>query len=211
MAIPIRGASEHNLKSIDVDIGSGLTVVTGISGSGKTSLVFDTLYHESRRRLLDVISTGNPGGWRHQLLPAKVDSIDGLGPAVAVGQNVLNRNPLSTLASASGLHPFFRLLFTNYGQRGCPQCGAALSVYSKDEIVERLLDLAIQQPHQVFAPLLNDVKGSHRTLLNLLSNEFSPQAVWVDGRPLDASTLDPQTEHTLEVLLGILETSTSLS
>ena len=79
MAIQIRGANEHNLKNIDVDIGSGLTVITGISGSGKTSLAFDTLYHESRRRLLDVISTGNPGGWRHQLLPAMVDSITGLG------------------------------------------------------------------------------------------------------------------------------------
>jgi excinuclease ABC subunit A len=86
MVIQIRGANEHNLKNIDINIGSGLTAVTGISGSGKTSLAFDTLYHESRRRLLDVISTGNPNGWRHQLTPALVDSITGLGPAVAVSR-----------------------------------------------------------------------------------------------------------------------------
>ena len=93
MQITIRGASEHNLQDIDVEFGDGLTVVTGVSGSGKTSLVFDTLYHEARRRFLEVFSLGD--GVR--LAPAKAQFIAGLGPAVAVGQNLLNRNPASVL------------------------------------------------------------------------------------------------------------------
>ena len=116
MTIQIKGASEHNLKHIDVDIGTGLTVVTGVSGSGKTSLVFDTLYHEARRQYLEVFAIGSVGLRLH---PARVKSITGLGPAIAVGQNLLNRNPNSTIATASGLHPFLRLLYTNFGERHC--------------------------------------------------------------------------------------------
>ncbi|UCH04375.1 MAG: hypothetical protein JSW05_12525 [Candidatus Thorarchaeota archaeon] len=97
MEIKIRGARENNLKGCSVDIGEGLTVVTGISGSGKTSLVFDSLYRESRRRLLEVF---NAGRYATRLTPAKVDSIIGIGPSIAVGQNLLNRNPFSTLATA---------------------------------------------------------------------------------------------------------------
>ncbi|MEJ2734198.1 MAG: hypothetical protein P8189_11640 [Anaerolineae bacterium] len=210
MDIQIRGAREHNLKGIDANIGDGLTVVTGISGSGKTSLVFDTLYHEARRRLLDVISTSRPGGWRHQLAPAQVDSIAGLGPAIAVGQNVLNRNPLSTLASASGLHPFLRLLYTNYGLRHCPTCGTALSVLTEDEIVEQLLRLAEEQPPiRVLAPLFHNARGSHRTLLQLLAREFGGEALRVDGRPFPSTPLDPRQAHDLEVEVGLLDASAS--
>ncbi len=202
MDIQIRGASEHNLRDIDVHFGEGLTVVTGVSGSGKTSLVFDTLYHEARRRLLDVISTSRPGGWRHQLAPANVESITGLGPAIAVGQNVLNRNPLSTLASASGLYPFLRLLYANFGQRSCPQCGTALSVLTEDEIVERLAGLARQHSLQLFAPLLHGVPGSHPTLLRLLSDQFGAEALWIDGHPWESDALDPDQPHDLAVEVG---------
>src|SRR5512136_2939351 len=138
MPIQIRGACEHNLNHVDVTLPDGLTVVTGVSGSGKTSLVFDTLYHEARRRFLDVFELGSSKG---RLSPANVDSITGLGPAVAVGQNLLNRNPLSTLATASGLHPFLRLLYAHFGERACPRCGVPLAVYTEDEMVECLAEL----------------------------------------------------------------------
>ena len=211
MQIKIKGASEHNLKGIDITIGDGLTVVTGVSGSGKTSLVFDTLYHEARRRLLDVISTGRPGGWQHQLPPARVQSITGLGPAIAVEQNILNRNPLSTLATASGLHPFLRLLYTRFGARHCPRCGEGLSVYSQDEIVERLTEAAGQGRIRVFAPLMRAVIGSHRTLLKTLAGELVPEALWLDGRPWEGQSLDPGIPHDLDVELGALERSSTIS
>lgn len=125
-----RRCKQNNLQNIDVDIGSGLTTVTGVSGSGKTSLVFDTLYHEARRRFVE--SFGLPGfgssSGSQYLAPARVRSISGLGPAVAVGQNLLNRNPGSTLATASGLHPFLRLLYARFSKRICASCGAEVSL-----------------------------------------------------------------------------------
>ena len=104
MTIQVQGARQHNLQGIDVSFGDGLTVVTGVSGSGKTSLVFDTLYHEARRRYLEVFSQGSSA---LRLAPANVGDIAGLGPAIGVGQNLLNRNPLSTLATASRSAPLF--------------------------------------------------------------------------------------------------------
>ena len=209
MDIFIKGATEHNLKNISTHIGDGLTVVTGVSGSGKTSLVFDTLYHEARRRLHDVIATGRSGNWQYQLTPAKVESITGLGPAVLVGQNVLNRNPLSTLASASGLHPFFRLLFTNYGTRYCDKCGTALKVHTDDEIVELVQDMAEKSPLHVFVPLIRSVRGSHRTLLHQLTEQFGNDNLHVDGRAWQQQKLDPSKPHDIEVNLGDVEPGSS--
>lgn len=209
MDISIKGASEHNLKKIDAHIGDGLTVVTGVSGSGKTSLVFDTLYHEARRRLYDIIATGRPGNRQHQLTPAKVEAITGLGPAVLVGQNVLNRNPLSTLASASGLHPFFRLLFTNYGTRHCHKCGAALKVRTDNEIVELLQELAEKNTHQVYVPLIRNIRGSHRTLLRQLTEQFGNDNLQVDGHTWQQQMLDPSDTHDIEVILGDVKTGAS--
>ena len=169
MSIRIRGARQHNLKDVSLELGSGLTVVSGVSGSGKTSLVFDTLYHEARRRFLEIYSLGSAAA---RLAPAEVDEISGLGPAVAVGQNLLNRNPNSSLATASGLHPFLRLLYTHFGERSCPSCGAPLTVYSPDELVERLAELLRQGCMRLSASLLSAVPGSHRTLLALLGEQF---------------------------------------
>ena len=163
MKIRIQGAREHNLKDVEAEFGDRLTVVTGVSGSGKTSLVFDTLYHEARRRFLDAFSVGDPGS---RLRPAQVRSITGLGPAVAVGQNLLNRNPNSTLATASGLHPFLRLLYARFGARSCPSCGETLSTTTEDELVERISRIAEAEPVTVMAPVVLESKGSHATLLD---------------------------------------------
>ena len=187
-----------------------MTVVTGISGSGKTSLVFDTLYQELRRRLQDVISTSRPGGWQHQLPKANVESITGLGPAIAIDQNILNRNPLSTLATASGLHPFLRLLYAHFSVRHCPECGHSLSVFTADEIVERLLAEARKEPFQVFAPLMRVVMGVHHSLLKALSVHFPHEKLWVDGAPWDGALLDSTVPHDLDVNLGSLDNISSI-
>ena len=202
MTIRIQGAREHNLQGIDVEIGAGLTAVTGISGSGKTSLVFDTLYHEARRRFLDVYTLGRAAA---RLAPAEVDAITGLGPAVAVGQNLLNRNPESTLATASGLHPFLRLLYANFGERGCPRCGHVSPVLSEDELLARLVALATQPDCgdiEIYAPLVREAPGSHRTLVELLANAFGSKAIRVDGGRWDGGPLLASAPHTIEVLVG---------
>jgi len=206
MDIHVKGASEHNLKDIDVRFRDGLTVVTGVSGSGKTSLVFDTLYHEANRRFLDVFLYGRGG---QRLAPANVEKITGLGPAIAVGQNLLNRNPGSTLATASGLHPFLRLLFTNYGVRHCLKCNEPLSVLTEDELVEQLTALSREEPHKLFAPLLQDVQGSHKTLLATLSNEFEKEQLFVDGKEWQGNALSPTEPHSIDLYLGEINAKNS--
>lgn len=226
MTIQIRGAYEHNLQGVEVELGDGLTVVTGISGSGKTSLVFDTLYHEARRRFLEVFELGSHKG---RLAPANVEAISGLGPAVAVGQNLLNRNPNSTLATASGLHPFLRLLYAHFGERSCPRCGMSLAVYTEDEILERLVELAelaeLAEPTQPIQPiqptqlttmdllavLAHEAQGSHRTLLAGLAERFGMERIWVDGGPWHGGALEAGQAHSIELQIQAIGPGTEPS
>ena len=204
MGIRVKGARENNLKSVDVEFGPGLTVVTGVSGSGKTSLVFETLYHEARRRFEEVFQFGSIG---QRLAPAQVDSITGIGPAVAVGQNLLNRNPNSTLATASGLHPFLRLLFTRFGSRVCPSCGASISVLSEDEIVAQIVHSNKEGNVRISVPLVRDSIGSHSSLLKLLEKEFG-DAIRVDNKRYSGEKLDPKKQHNITLILEELEKET---
>ncbi len=205
MPIRIQGAREHNLQGVTAEFGDGLTVVTGVSGSGKTSLVFDTLYYEARRRFLDVYSIGSPAA---RQTPANVEAITGLGPAVAVGQNLLNRNPNSTLATASGLHPFLRLLYAHFGVRACPTCAEPVKRMSEDEIVERLASLASLQTIRLFVPLVQRGVGSHRTLLRYLVESFGTRTVWVDGSAWNDHHLAADQPHSIEILLAELTAAT---
>ena len=195
MKIRVKGAKENNLKDIDIEFGDGLTVVTGVSGSGKTSLIFETLYHESRRRFQEVYEFGSAS---QRFSQANVDEITGLGPAVAVGQNPLNRNPNSTLASASGLHPFLRLLYARFGTRKCRKCGEELSIHTVDEIV----GVITKSEGQIVAPLLVESIGSHRTLLGMLKETHNREGIIVDGEPYDGAALDPSKRHNISLILG---------
>ena len=208
MNINIEGAVENNLKDIDVEFLEGLTVVTGVSGSGKSSLVFDTLYHEARRRFLEYFSPGSKG---LRLTPAKVRSITGLRPTVAVGQNLLNRNPNSTLATASGLHPIFRILYSRFGERKCSNCGADINIFSYDEIIDYLLKVKKEHNIVVFAQILNNVLGSHRTLLELLKSQFEDNKIIIDNTVWNGERLNPEIPHTLLIEISTLDTKTSLS
>ena len=203
MRLSIRGARENNLQNLSVDFADGLTVVTGVSGSGKTSLVFDTLYHESRRRFLESFSSGSSN---LRLAPAAVESISGLGPAVAVGQNLLNRNPDSTLASASGLHPFLRLLYARFADRSCARCGFPVARLSEDEVLERLLQLVqAEKVLTVCAPLVRQAIGSHRTLLALLAETFGADRLRIDGKTWLGQALDPWEPHDIELELADID------
>ncbi|KKL48200.1 hypothetical protein LCGC14_2327900, partial [marine sediment metagenome] len=212
MEIEIKGASENNLKNIDVKFTDGLTVVTGISGSGKSSLIFNTLYHESNRRLIELF--GYSRKWSSQrssykLSPAKVASITGLGPAVAVGQNLINRNPSSTLATASGLHPLLRLLYARFGVRKCPNCGADIIVLTQDEILNYLFGIVKEKPRVVYSQLVNNSLGSHKTLLKLLLEQFSLGDLFIDDKKWDGLQLNPNKQHKIFIKLAQIDSSTS--
>jgi excinuclease ABC subunit A len=202
MKISIQGAREHNLQSINVEFGDGLTVVTGVSGSGKSSLVFDTIFHEARRRFLEIFSTRSTD---LRMSPADVEDISGLGPAVAVGQNLLNRNPQSTLATACGMHPFLRLLYAHFGQRHCPNCRTILDVQTEDEIIERIVEISKNGSTTLYAPLMHAAQGSHQTLLRSLGSTLGSESIFVNGQPWDKRPLDPKMEHDIDIKLAQAE------
>ena len=201
MPIKITGAKENNLKNIDIEIEDGLTVVTGISGSGKSSLVYDTLYHEARRRFIEVFTPRSFG----RLPKANVENIVGLSPAVAVDQNVLNRNPLSTLATSSGLHPFFRILYSTLGERHCPQCQESLIVYTEDALIDIIQNRIKKQSLECFAPLTRFSQGSHKTLLELLKSKFTQEEIFVDGARWDGKELNSNEKHNIEIMVAELQ------
>ena len=128
--LKVFGAAEHNLRDVDVTFGPGLTAVVGVSGSGKSSLAFDVVYAEARRRFMESLALG---GNRVRMPAAHVRGIEGLGPAVAVAQNVLNRNPASTVATSVGLHPFLRILYARFADVACPRCDVPVRSVSREE------------------------------------------------------------------------------
>ena len=208
MKIQIRGAREHNLKDVDVDINDGLTVVTGVSGSGKTSLIFDTLYKEARRRFLEAFSVSKE---ELHLNSAKVRSITGLGPTIALGQNLLNRNPNSIVASATGIIPLLKILYSRYGERKCHVCGTELSVLKEDEIINRLESVGKIESVSISALLVKNVQGSHKTLLELLNKEFNLDSIIIDGEYWNGKDLNSNNRHDIQIILGQINTKTTIN
>jgi len=209
--LKVIGAAEHNLRDVDVTFGPGLTAVVGVSGSGKSSLVFDVVYAEAHRRFVESLALG---GNRARVPAAHVRRLEGLGPAVAVAQNVLNRNPTSTLATSVGLHPFLRILYSRFAEVSCPRCGVPVRAVSREErlaIAQELLKEASILAVEV--AVVRGLAGSHTRLLAGLRGVFD--AVTVDGRPWAAKKasrvpqLDPATPHDVVVRVATLHAGAS--
>jgi excinuclease ABC subunit A len=178
--IVIRGARVHNLKNINVEIPRDrLVVITGVSGSGKSSLAFDTLYAEGRRRYLESLAA-DARQFLRQLEKPDVDSIDGLSPAVAIQQKAGSYTPRSTVGTLTEIYDYLRLLFARIGEPACVQCGRRIRTHTVEQIVDHLLTLPEQPRVLVMAPIVSDSKGDHRERLSELAREGFAR-VRIDG------------------------------
>ncbi len=178
--IVIKGAREHNLKNIDVTIPrNSLTVITGLSGSGKSSLAFDTLYSEGQRRFVESLSA-----YARQFLglmeKPDVDSIEGLSPAISIEQKTTGHNPRSTVGTITEIHDYLRLLFARIGTPTCYKCGKIISRQTVQEITDRVMELPEGTKFQILAPAVSGRKGEYRELFEKLQKDGFLRVI-VDG------------------------------
>src|SRR5437667_3439278 len=160
--IVVRGAREHNLKNIDVELPRDqLVVLTGLSGSGKSSLAFDTIYAEGQRRYVESLSA-YARQFPEQMDKPDVDSIEGLSPAIAIEQKTTSRNPRSTVGTVTEIYDYLRLLFARVGRPHCPQCGREIAQQTVEQIVDRVLALPEGTRIQLLAPVVKGRKGEYR-------------------------------------------------
>ncbi|MBI4457212.1 MAG: excinuclease ABC subunit UvrA [Acidobacteria bacterium] len=204
--ISIRGARQHNLKDIDVDIPrEKLTVITGLSGSGKSSLAFDTIYAEGQRRYIESLST-YARQFLEQMEKPDVDSIEGLSPAISIEQKTGSRSPRSTVGTITEIYDYLRLLFSSIGSPHCPNCGKRIARQSVDQIVESILHLPSNSRVIIFAPVVRARKGEFKKLLESYLKQGYLKAR-IDGitRNLeDEIKLDKRRNHTIEILVDRL-------
>ncbi len=204
--IVITGAREHNLKNLTVRIPrNALTVVTGLSGSGKSSLAFDTLYAEGQRKYVESLSA-YARQFLEQMQKPDVEAIEGLSPAIAIEQRTAGSNPRSIVATTTEIHDYLRLLFANIGRRHCPDCGKPVARQTAEEIVEQLLARPPQTKAILLAPVVRGRKGRHEDVFARLRKQGFVR-VRVDGTLCDlddAPRLDKQRKHTIEVVVDRL-------
>ena len=157
----IKGAREHNLKNIDVTIPrDSLTVITGISGSGKSSIAFDTVYAEGQRRYVESLSS-YARQFLGQMEKPDVDYIEGLSPAIAIDQKTTSKNPRSTVGTVTEIYDYLRLLWARVGTPHCPKCGKEIKQQTVDQIIDQLLELPEGTRVQILAPVIRGKKGEH--------------------------------------------------
>lgn len=204
--IVVQGAREHNLKDIHVDIPrDSLVVFTGLSGSGKSSLAFDTIFAEGQRRYVESLSA-YARQFLGQMDKPDVDFIEGLSPAVSIDQKSTNRNPRSTVGTITEVHDYLRLLFARVGRPHCPVCGEPITRQSPQQIVDRLLELPERTRFQVLAPVVRARKGEFVDLFAELRTKGYSRAL-VDGEVVSLAeppTLEKQVKHTIDVVVDRL-------
>jgi excinuclease ABC subunit A len=205
-SITVKGAREHNLKDVDLTLPrDSLIVFTGLSGSGKSSLAFDTIYAEGQRRYVESLSA-YARQFLGQMDKPDVDFIDGLSPAISIDQKSTSRNPRSTVGTITEIYDYLRLLYARIGQPHCPNCGQPIARQTAEQIVDQVHELPSGTRFQVLAPVVRGRKGEHAALFQQLSSEgFS--RVRVDGEvlPIDeVGTLTKNKKHTIEVVVDRL-------
>ena len=164
--IKIRGANEHNLKNIDLDIPRNeLVVLTGLSGSGKSSLAFDTIYAEGQRRYMESLSS-YARQFLGQMEKPDVESIEGLSPAISIDQKSTNRNPRSTVGTVTEIYDYMRLLYARIGIPHCPKCGKEIKKQTIDQMVDQIMELPERSKIQLLAPVVRGRKGEHVKVLD---------------------------------------------
>lgn len=204
--IKIRGANEHNLKNVDVDIPRDkLVVLTGLSGSGKSSLAFDTIYAEGQRRYMESLSS-YARQFLGQMEKPDVESIDGLSPAISIDQKSTNRNPRSTVGTVTEIYDYFRLLYARAGIPHCPKCGREIKKQTVDQMVEQVMAFPERTKIQLLAPVVRGRKGTHVKLLER-ARKSGYVRVRIDGNMYELSEeikLDKNIKHNIEIVVDRL-------
>lgn len=204
--IKIRGANEHNLKNIDLDIPRNeLVVLTGLSGSGKSSLAFDTIYAEGQRRYMESLSS-YARQFLGQMEKPNVEKIEGLSPAISIDQKSTNRNPRSTVGTVTEVYDYFRLLYARIGIPHCPNCGREIARQTVDQMVDKIMELPEGSRIQVLAPIVRGRKGEHVKVLERAKRSGYVR-VRIDGNLYDLSDeikLEKNIKHNIEIIVDRL-------
>ena len=204
--IKIRGANEHNLKNISLDIPRNeLVVLTGLSGSGKSSLAFDTIYAEGQRRYMESLSS-YARQFLGQMEKPDVESIEGLSPAISIDQKSTNRNPRSTVGTVTEIYDYMRLLYARIGIPHCPKCGREIRKQTVDQMVDQIMTLPERTKIQLLAPMVRGRKGRHEKVLEQAKRSGYVR-VMIDGNLHELSeeiTLEKNIKHNIEIVVDRL-------